>query len=42
MLTREEFAARLLEFRRFFSRRPQVKVSLMALGSERRPSLDGV
>jgi len=40
-LGRDQFIARLLEYRRLFAGRPQVKVSLMNLGSERRPGLDG-
>jgi hypothetical protein len=37
----DQFIARLLEYRGLFAGRPQVKVSLMSLGSERRPHLDG-
>jgi hypothetical protein len=41
ILSRDEFVARLLEHRHAFGVRPQVKVSLMSLGSERRPALEG-
>jgi hypothetical protein len=42
VLGRDPFVARLLEYRRLFWHRPQVKVSLMRLGSERRPALEGL
>jgi hypothetical protein len=38
VLGRGEFVERLLGYRRLFGRRPQVKVSLMSLASERRPA----
>jgi hypothetical protein len=41
VLGRNEFVARLLEYRRVFGSQPQVKVSLMSLGSEHRPAFDG-
>jgi hypothetical protein len=41
VLGRDPFVARLLAYRRLFRHRPQVKVSLMSLGSEHRPALEG-
>jgi hypothetical protein len=40
-LGRDEFIARLLDYRRFFGAQPQVKVSLMGLASRGRPALAG-
>ena len=42
LLSRDQFVGRLLEYRRELGGRPQVKVSLMSLSSERRPALDGI
>jgi hypothetical protein len=41
VLSGDQFVTRLLEYRSLFPGRPQVKVSLMSLGSEHRPTLDG-
>jgi len=41
VLGRDQFVARLLKYRRLFGGRPQAKVSLMSLGSEGRPALEG-
>jgi hypothetical protein len=42
VVAKDQFVERLMGFRRLFERRPQVKVSLMGLGCERRPALDGL